>query len=271
MALTNDHPLPYSMPVDGPVASVRSVRKRFGDNLVLDDLDLEIGAGEFVAMLGRSGSGKSTLLRGLAALEPVEHGSIEVRSRISVAFQEPRLLPWKRVGANIEVALEREHRGGRAARAARTEEVLGEVGLADKRGVWPRTLSGGQAQRVSLARALAPDPGLLLLDEPFSALDALTRMEMHRLVLRLWEHHRPGVLLVTHDVDEALLLADRIVPLTAGPAATLGPSIEVGLPRPRDRRALNHDPRFKEVRRRVIGFLLDRGRRPVGAPLEATA
>lgn len=232
MALTTNRPLPYSPPVGGPVASVRSVRKRFGDNVVLDDLDLEIGAGEFVAMLGRSGSGKSTLLRGLAGLEPVEHGSIEVHSRISVAFQEPRLLPWKRVGANIEIALEREHQGGRAARAARTDEVLEEVGLTDKRNVWPRTLSGGQAQRVSLARALAPEPGLLLLDEPFSALDALTRMEMHRLVLRLWQHHRPGVLLVTHDVDEALLLADRVVVLDEG---RLAYQTEVAAPRPRHR------------------------------------
>jgi sulfonate transport system ATP-binding protein len=232
MALTTDRPLPYSPPAHEPVASVRSVRKRFGDHVVLDDLDLEIAPGEFVAMLGRSGSGKSTLLRGLAGLEPVEQGSIEVRSRISVAFQEPRLLPWKRVGANIEMALERESRGGRAGRAARTGEVLDEVGLAEKRDAWPRTLSGGQAQRVSLARALAPEPGLLLLDEPFSALDALTRMEMHRLVQRLWEHHRPGVLLVTHDVDEALLLADRVVVLADG---RLAYQSEVRAPRPRNR------------------------------------
>jgi sulfonate transport system ATP-binding protein len=230
MALINDHTVPYPAPPPEPVASVNGVRKRFGDSVVLDDLDLEIGAGEFVALLGRSGSGKSTLLRGLAGLEPVEQGTIDVRGRISVAFQEPRLLPWKPVATNVELALERETRGGRSERTRRAREVLAEVGLGDKGRVWPRTLSGGQAQRVSLARALAPEPDLMLLDEPFSALDALTRMEMHRLVLRLWEHHRPGILLVTHDVDEALLLADRVLVLADG---RLAHQAEIRAPRPR--------------------------------------
>jgi sulfonate transport system ATP-binding protein len=231
MALTTDHTVPYPAPPVTPVASVNGVRKRFGDSVVLDDLDLEIGAGEFVALLGRSGSGKSTLLRGLAGLEPVQQGTIDVHGRMSVAFQEPRLLPWKPVAANVELALEGEI-SGRSERSARARQVLAEVGLTDKEGAWPHTLSGGQAQRVSLARALAPDPDLMLLDEPFSALDALTRMEMHRLVLRLWEAHRPGILLVTHDVDEALLLADRVLVLADG---RLAHQAEVRAPRPRHR------------------------------------
>jgi sulfonate transport system ATP-binding protein len=234
MALTIN---PESPPVGAAayvrsVATVRGVRKKFGDNVVLDDLDLQIGVGEFVALLGRSGSGKSTLLRGLAGLEEMQRGLVEVDGRCSVAFQEPRLLPWKRVQANVELALEATPDTARA-RAARARRVLAEVGLGDKGRVWPRTLSGGQAQRVSLARALAPGPDLLLLDEPFSALDALTRMDMHRLVLRLWEDHRPGVLLVTHDVDEAVMLADRVAVLVDGRLAYQAP-IELSRPRHRD-------------------------------------
>jgi sulfonate transport system ATP-binding protein len=196
-----------------PTVSVRGLRRAFGEHVVLDDLDLSIARGELVALLGRSGSGKSTLLRILAGLDPAQHGSVEVTGTVSVAFQEPRLLPWKRVAANVALAL---HDGGRNRRAARAGAVLDEVGLTDKHDVWPVTLSGGQAQRASLARALVNAPDLLLLDEPFSALDALTRLEMHELVLSLWREHRPAVLLVTHDVDEALKLADRVLVVDGG-------------------------------------------------------
>ena len=192
---------------------VRGLRKAFGDNVVLHDLDLDIAPGELVALLGRSGSGKSTLLRTLAGLDPVQRGTAEVRGTVSVAFQEPRLLPWKRVRDNVALAL---HDGSKADRRARACDALDEVRLQDKHDVWPVTLSGGQAQRASLARALVNAPGLLLLDEPFSALDALTRIEMHELVLNLWREHRPAVLLVTHDVDEALKLADRVLVIDQG-------------------------------------------------------
>lgn len=230
MALTRNASPADPAPIR-PVASVRGVRKAFGDSVVLDGLDLDIAPGEFVALLGRSGSGKSTLLRGLAGLEQVQDGAIHVQGTFSVAFQEPRLMPWKRVLANVVLALE-AHDGSPRGRSDRARQALQEVGLAHKDAVWPRTLSGGQAQRVSLARALAPEPALLLLDEPFSALDALTRMEMHNLVLRLWDHHGPGVLLVTHDVDEALLLADRVVVLAEG---QLVYQSDVRAPRPRHR------------------------------------
>ncbi|WP_119726767.1 ABC transporter ATP-binding protein [Thermomonospora amylolytica] len=207
-------------------ARVRGLVKRFGDRAVLDGLDLEIGAGEFVALLGRSGSGKSTLLRALAGLEPVSGGELEVPGTVSVAFQEPRLVPWKRVGANVALGLDDPDPAAAAAAA------LAEVGLLGHRDAWPLTLSGGEAQRVSLARALVRRPSLLLLDEPFSALDALTRINVHKLVLDLWERHRPGVLLVTHDVDEALLLADRVLVLEDGRIAH---QTTVDLDRPRQR------------------------------------
>jgi sulfonate transport system ATP-binding protein len=213
----------------GPVVRVRSLSRSFGANRVLDKLDLDIAPGEFVAMIGRSGSGKSTLLRALAGLDPEVTGEAEVAGTVAVAFQEPRLVPWKRVRANITLGL-------RAPDAAAADGALAEVGLSDKAGAWPLTLSGGEAQRASLARALVREPRLLLLDEPFSALDALTTIAMHRLVLRLWEGHQPAVLLVTHDVDEAIALADRVVVLTDG---RISHSVRIHTARPRDRASLS--------------------------------
>jgi sulfonate transport system ATP-binding protein len=203
-----------------PVARVHEHHRSFGSTDVLRGIDLEIGDGEFVALLGRSGSGKSTLLRSLAALDPAPAGEVTVDGRTSVAFQEPRLLPWRSVRDNVALALlSTATRGDRRERGERVAIALAEVGLEEKAGAWPLSLSGGQAQRVSLARALVSEPDLLLLDEPFSALDALTRIEMHRLVLELWQRHRPAVLLVTHDVDEALKLADRVLVLDHGRVA----------------------------------------------------
>ena len=212
-----------------PAARVRGLTRDFGGRRVLDGLDLDIGPGEFVAMLGVSGTGKSTLLRAVAGLDRDVSGEIDVPGTVAVAFQEPRLLPWRRVLANVALGL-RVPEPEAVARNA-----LAEVGLTDRAQAWPLTLSGGEAQRAALARALVREPGLLLLDEPFSALDALTRIAMHRLVLRLWQRHRPkppAVLLVTHDVDEALVLADRVLVLADGRITFSGP---VTIPRPRDR------------------------------------
>lgn len=218
------------------VASVGGLTRAFGDRRILDGLDLAIAQGEFVALLGRSGSGKSTLLRALAGLDRETTGELTVDGTVAVAFQEPRLLPWKRVIDNVALGL-----GERAKSRARAS--LEEVGLDALAGAWPLTLSGGEAQRASLARALVREPGLLLLDEPFSALDALTRITMHRLVLDLWQRHADGgerlsVLLVTHDVDEALLLADRVLVLGEGRIAYES-RVEAGRPRrPEDLTAL---------------------------------
>ena len=205
-----------------PAVSVSGLTRAFDGREVLRGLDLDIEAGEFVALLGRSGSGKTTLLRALGGLDPVTHGRVDVPERIAVVFQEPRLLPWKRVAANVALGLAR---GGATDR--RAGDALAEVGLADHADAWPVTLSGGEAQRVALARALVREPDLLLLDEPFGALDALTRIKVHSLVQRLIARHRPATLLVTHDVDEAVLLADRAVVLTEGRISLdlpLGPS-----------------------------------------------
>jgi sulfonate transport system ATP-binding protein len=196
--------------------------------VVLDRLDLDLAPGEFVALLGRSGSGKSTLLRAFAGLDREITGDLDVRGEVSIAFQEPRLVPWKRLWSNIGLGL----------RTPQPREVvataLAEVGLTDRANAWPLTLSGGEAQRASLARALVREPSLLLLDEPFSSLDALTRITMHQLVLDLWERHRPAILLVTHDVDEALALADRVLVLDEG---RISHQSQIDAPRPRDRTA----------------------------------
>jgi sulfonate transport system ATP-binding protein len=221
---------------------VRGLSRAFAGRTVLAGLDLDIAAGEFVALIGRSGSGKSTLLRALAGLDREVTGQLSVAGPVSVAFQEPRLVPWKTVLANVTLGL----RVADPQAAART--ALAEVGLAERASAWPLTLSGGEAQRASLARALVREPRLLLLDEPFSALDALTRIAMHRLVLRLWAHHEPAVLLVTHDVDEALALSDRVLVLANG-RITYGSRID--LPRPRDR---DH-PDLVNLRTRLLAEL----------------
>jgi len=194
--------------------TVRGLTKRFGERTVLDHLDLDIADGEFVALLGRSGSGKSTLLKVLAGIDSTVDGEVSFGGTVSVAFQQPRLLPWRKVWRNVVLGLRSDASRAHAVRA------LDEVRLAGHADAWPRTLSGGEAQRVSLARALVREPDLLLLDEPFAALDALTRIAMHRLVEGLWQRHRPAVLLVTHDVDEALLLADRVLVLDDGRITT---------------------------------------------------
>jgi len=204
--------------VEAPVAELRSVSKWYGDTRALHAVNLRVDRGEIVTLVGRSGSGKSTVLRVLAGLAGQHDGRRSVQGAPAVAFQEPRLFPWRSVRENVGYGLSRR-KITRAEALSRADRALQEVGLADKARAWPLTLSGGQAQRVSLARALVAEPQLLLLDEPFGALDALTRLAMHRLLLGLWREHGFGVLLVTHDVDEAIALADTIVVLENGTVA----------------------------------------------------
>jgi sulfonate transport system ATP-binding protein len=230
--------------VSGPpwkAAVVRGLRRSYGPRVVIDDLDLTIAESEIVALVGKSGCGKTTLLRTLAGLDPPQGGTVEVPRARSVAFQEPRLLPWRRVWRNVAIGLPRARRRSQALQG------LADVGLSSHADAWPLTLSGGEAQRVALARALVRQPELVLLDEPFGALDALTRMQMHELVRALHRRYRPAILLVTHDVDEALVLADRIIVLRDGRIAA-----EV------DARALftdRLDPAFERARTKILALL----------------
>ena len=193
---------------------VRDLHRSFdGGTDILSGVDLDIRAGEFVALLGRSGSGKSTLLRALAGLDGDVAGSgvVEVPDRVSVVFQDSRLVPWLRVAQNVSFGLPSGAGTGR-----KVGEALSEVGLAGRERAWPVELSGGEQQRAALARALVREPELLLADEPFGALDALTKIRTHGLLRDLVARHRPSVLMITHDVDEALALADRVVVLKDG-------------------------------------------------------
>ncbi|KJF24790.1 ABC transporter ATP-binding protein [Rhodococcus sp. AD45-ID] len=190
--------------------------KTFGDRTILDGFSLDVQPGEFVALLGASGSGKTTFLRILAGLEGYDAGEVHAPDARTVVFQEPRLIASKRVQDNVILGQRATRKNREAATAA-----LAEVSLAGRERAWPTTLSGGEAQRVALARALVRNPQLLLLDEPFAALDALTRLRMQALVAELCRKHRPAVLLVTHDIDEAILLADRIAVLRDGRLSVL--------------------------------------------------
>jgi sulfonate transport system ATP-binding protein len=226
----------------GRAVVVRALRRSFGAREVLRGVDLDIDRNEFVALLGRSGSGKSTILRALAGIDTDVSGELYVPARRSVVYQDPRLLPWSRVLDNVVLGLPR------ADAAIRGRTALAEVDLRGHENDWPKTLSGGEAQRVSLARALVRQPDLLLLDEPFGALDALTRIRMHALVIQLCQRHHPAVLFVTHDVDEAVLLADRVLVLTEG-RLSLDLPVDVESPR------LRGNPAFSELRSRLLAEL----------------
>ncbi|MEU6733584.1 ABC transporter ATP-binding protein [Streptomyces physcomitrii] len=233
-------------PAPPPAANASAVRvqglsRRFDGRAVIDGLELDVRPGEFVALLGRSGCGKSTLLRILAGLDREIEGTVLVPRRKAVAFQSPRLMPWKKVWRNVLLGLP-----GKPGRPV-ADKALDEVGLGHRSDAWPKTLSGGEAQRASLARALVREPDLLLLDEPFGALDALTRIKAQRLVGELWQRRGCAVLLVTHDVEEAVLLADRVLVMDDG---VIAHEAHLDLPRPRD----IADPEFARVR----GELLER-------------
>ena len=252
-----------------PYLELNSVSHGFGANgsrtEVLRDLHLAVEQGEFVAIVGYSGAGKTTLMSILAGLLRPEVGSVRLEGREmsgpgpdrGLVFQNYSLLPWLTVFENVKLAVDQVlAEQSEAERVAHTEKFVTLVNLAPARDKRPHELSGGMRQRVSVARTLAMQPKVLLCDEPLSALDALTRANLQDEITRIRTLHNQTVVLVTNDPDEAILLADRVVPLTAGPNATLGPSFTVDLEHPRDRKALNHNARFRELRREISQFLL---------------
>ena len=240
---------------------------------VLRDIDLELEKGEFVAIVGYSGAGKTTLISLIGGLLQPDSGTMTLNDLDIVApgpdrgivFQNYSLLPWLTVYENIYLAVDQVFPNWAPAKKQQhTEHHIELVNLTPAINKKPAQLSGGMRQRVSVARALAMDPQILLLDEPLSALDALTRATLQDEIGRIWERARKTVVLITNDVDEGILLADRIIPLSAGPAATLGPELIVDIPRPRDRTAINHDPRFRAIRREITAYLLEsKGRQRV--------
>jgi nitrate/nitrite transport system ATP-binding protein len=250
--------------VDSPYLVLRNVAKGFGPPTarteVLTDINLSVKRGEFVAIIGRSGSGKTTLLSLIAGLLTPDAGEIYVEDRLitkpgpdrGVVFQTYSLLPWMTVFENISVAVDQLFpQWNNAQKQAYSERMIAMMNLTAARNKLPRELSGGMRQRVTMARVLAMDPEILLLDEPLGALDELTRSTLQGEIERIWKATHKTILLITNDVDEGILLADRIIPLTAGPRSTLGPEFLVDIERPRNRQELKHDPRFKTLRREI--------------------
>lgn len=255
-----------------PLLEMRHVSKAYGTGTerveVLKDINLGINPGEFVSIVGFSGSGKTTLLSLLAGLIKPDAGAIlksdkQIDSPAQdrgVVFQSYSLMPWLTVYGNIALAVDQVYpHWSNSQRRKQVEKYIAMVNLTPAREKRPAQLSGGMRQRVAVARALAMEPDILLLDEPLSALDALTRANLQQEILRIWEQDRKTVLLITNDVDEAIFMSDRVIPLNPGPNATLGPEFAINLERPRDRTALNHDEEFKKLRKTVTEYLIAAG------------
>lgn len=235
-----------------------------GHHVILENVNLTVGADEFISVIGHSGCGKSTLLKIVAGLEQASSGRVTLEGRPirkpgaerMMVFQHYSLLPWLTVRENIRLAVDEVLKSAsRAEKAAIVQEHLDMVNLTAAAEKYPDEISGGMKQRVGIARAIAIRPKMLLMDEPFGALDALTRGKLQRQVLEIWEQHRQAVLMITHDVDEALLMSDRIVLMTNGPAAQIGEIVTVPFPHPRDRQQLRESPEYFELRNHLLNFL----------------
>jgi nitrate/nitrite transport system ATP-binding protein len=249
-----------------PFLELTNVNKSFGGASVLKDINLTIEKGEFVAIVGFSGAGKTTLMNLICGLTKPDSGTAKLNDLEitepgpdrGIVFQNYSLLPWLTVYENILLAVDQVNPNWSGTKKKdHVEKYIAMVNLTPARDKKPHELSGGMRQRVSVARALAMDPQILLLDEPLSALDALTRATLQDEISRIWSADKKTVVMITNDPDEGIYLADRIIPLTAGPGATLGPSFAVEIPRPRDRKGINHDEHFKRLRRDVVAFMLN--------------
>ncbi len=252
--------------------TIENLSKSYGTGhhktTVLENINLEINEGEFVAIVGFSGSGKTTLISALAGLIQPDQGRVIKQGKPitgpgpdrGVVFQSYSLMPWLTVYGNVALSVDATYKHwSTAQRREHTEKYIELVGLSHAISRHPSELSGGMRQRVNVARALAASPDVLLLDEPLSALDALTRAKLQDEIIRIWEHEKKTVILITNDVDEGLIMADRIIPLQPGPCASLGPEFIIDLPRPRDRTAMNHDEHFKKLRNDITQYLMQIG------------
>jgi nitrate/nitrite transport system ATP-binding protein len=251
---------------------LKNVYKAFGEGRqrteVLNNINLNIQEGEFVAIVGYSGSGKTTLIKLLAGLQQADQGEVLYKGQAikgpgherGMVFQNYSLLPWLSVAQNIDLGVAQVFpKWRKAQREEHVKRYISMVNLSHAAHKAPAELSGGMRQRVAVARALAMEPEVLLMDEPLSALDALTRGNLQQEILKIWNENRRTALLITNDVDEGILMADRIIPLNPGPRATLGPAFAIDIERPRDKTQLNHIPEYKRLRNDVITYLLDTG------------
>lgn len=263
-----NNPLAPSNDAHQPLLELKAVCKSYGAASILSNINLSIKAGEFVAIVGFSGSGKTTLISTIAGLIQPDSGEVlKQGSPITapgpdrgVVFQNYSLMPWLTVFENVALAVDQIFQHWPAEqRRAHTEKYVRMVNLGAAMAKKPAELSGGMRQRVNVARALAASPDILLLDEPLSALDALTRGNLQDEILQIWEQEKKTVILITNDVDEAIYMADRVIPLNPGPDATFGPDFPVNIERPRDRTALNHNPEFKRLRAEITRYLMDIG------------
>lgn len=260
-----------------PLLQLTGLHKAYGPTVIVEDFNLDFAPGEFISLIGHSGCGKSTVLSMIAGLTPATSGTMildgkpitEAGPDRGVVFQAPSLLPWFTVLDNVMLGVSQVYFAySREKRRELAEYYLRLVGLADALHKKPGELSQGMRQRAGLARAFALSPKLLLLDEPFGMLDSLTRAELQDALLSVWQRQQITALIITHDVDEALLLADRVVCMTDGPHATIGEILEVPFARPRDRRKLFEDPEYYRCREHLIAFLEERSHRRAAAPLK---